>query len=412
MGFAESLPVQRVKPVIALAPFQGGLRDHSPNENHTVNTGGTWATVNGADGFSNGYLTATADPSLMCNELTIFASVGAEFSYGGLYEYILRLTDDSFYWNLYTGRSVAIAYDGTDASTYAHNYDEADSIAMTLTVGPAKPQFYENGAWSGEGNNDLTLAMNQVDWEIFGTSGGAYPWLSAGKVLLVYNEVLTAAEILALHDFCEARSTPHHGHNTNRGVYKDNIQTARVSLAAEDEGTVSNTGYFIDSGSWRVQEDDAGRYIECIGAGMLRRESLQGYGHWKFRFLHSGGVGRIIFFADSIGREGVDGRYYLEFTGANTRLVLRKSIAGTPSSMFFTEDLYITDYRAYEYTIERTSDGEITVWIQGGQYQDFTLVAPTFGTNPVTDNTNTDCLFVTYWLQAGDKIYLDEARPL
>ena len=61
--------------------------------------------------------------------------------------------------------------------------------------------------------------------------------------------------------------------HTGDPMYVDNIQTARVSLADETSGQLSNTGWLIVSGTWRMQEDATTglRYIECIADGTLRR---------------------------------------------------------------------------------------------------------------------------------------------
>ena len=143
---------------------------------------------------------------------------------------------------------------------------------------------------------------------------------------------------------------------------------------------------------------------------MIRRRSNQAHGRWDFRFTHGTGTGRIIFLADSIGREGVDNRYYLEFASdLSYRVSLRKATAGVVATIFTGTKWAIQPHVPYDYRVEHTAGGEFTILIRGNQYQSWTLV-PTTMNNPVIDTTHTFCRFVSYWLQPGDKLYLDEAR--
>jgi hypothetical protein len=119
--------------------------------------------------------------------------------------------------------------------------------------------------------------------------------------LLIYPGVLSVDEIAATHDYLVNRITPrlqwppggldYSGPQyTGEPTYVDNIQSARVSLANETSGQLSNTGLRIVSGTWSVDESAAGRKITCVADGKLRKPLPGADTYTTARFDKTGGV--------------------------------------------------------------------------------------------------------------------------
>jgi hypothetical protein len=77
---------------------------------------------------------------------------------------------------------------------------------------------------------------------------------------------------------------------TSDPIYVDNIQTARVSLANETAGQLSNTGMTIVSGTWAITESASGRAITCVVAGQLRGSAQGASAATTKLFTQTGGV--------------------------------------------------------------------------------------------------------------------------
>ncbi len=73
-------------------------------------------------------------------------------------------------------------------------------------------------------------------------------------------------------------------------MFLDNIQTARVTLANETSGHMSNTTPKIVSGTFALREDATGRYYYCVGAGKLRQHLLGADGFDTKLFTETGGA--------------------------------------------------------------------------------------------------------------------------
>jgi hypothetical protein len=55
--------------------------------------------------------------------------------------------------------------------------------------------------------------------------------------------------------------------------------------------------------------------------------------------------------------------------------------------------------------ITRTKDGEFYVYVKGGTFgNDWTLIVESGGSNPVTENTNTESEYFVLDFDAGDRV--------
>jgi hypothetical protein len=112
---------------------------------------------------------------------------------------------------------------------------------------------------------------------------------------LVYPAALSGDEIADISVYCAGVITPRKqwpggGLTTGDPKYVDNIQTARVSLANETSGNLSNTEIGIVSGTWKVTESAAGRTITCVANGQLKRYLVGASGFTTQKFEQTGGV--------------------------------------------------------------------------------------------------------------------------
>lgn len=193
-------------------------------------------------------------------------------------------------------------------------------------------------------------------------------------------------------------------------LYLDSIQDSQISSAAETIGQLSDSGYLIESGSFKINGDATGKWIECISAGTLCRRAYGAYGTWDFDLdkASNGHDFSTRFIAGNRAEEAMpstpdDG--YMLYLQAVNRVTLRETGTGY---LFYSAQSYINSPGRYQYKITRSATGEFAVYIRDWGDVDWGLVIADSGSNPVTDTTVQDALYVVFGLGAGDKIYLDQ----
>jgi hypothetical protein len=301
MGLVDTLPISRVRPVLFLAPWLGTLRDESGNSNHATPV----APIRWVEGERDALLTNGAG----------YISIGASSSIAGMTastilfagrilqqttsDYIVRsMTGATVYWYLIAGN--VVLYDGTSFSLCPCDVIGARSLAVTIPGTTGKPEFFTDGVSDGFGGLDVSVTWPSSEIRLFGVSG-INGLESPATALAIYPDVLTAAEIADWHDYTIDLLTPRkqwpaQGLDyagvtfTGEPTYVDNIQSARVSLADETAGRLSNTGLSILLGTWRVVEDSSGRKISCVADGKLRRKLTGADTYATARFDSTGGV--------------------------------------------------------------------------------------------------------------------------
>jgi hypothetical protein len=278
----------------------GTLRDHSGNGNHaTVGTGAPyWTTANGCDSiYSNdpGRLNIAAAESLEVGDITIFLS--GDFRAMET-EYMLRSVDGAGIY-FYTLANTFVFHSGAVDSVQGHSIIGNTSIAVTATAAASKPLFYADGAYVGDGNVNTSVAVPSSNWYALGATAST-GCKSPVSCIMMFPSVLTETEILSLHNWCGSRFSlrkqwPGGGLDQPSDaivspVFLDNIQTARVTLANETSGKLSNTDFSINSGTWAVAEDDDGKYLSCVGAGQLEYGLIGASGYTTDAFVETGGA--------------------------------------------------------------------------------------------------------------------------
>jgi hypothetical protein len=175
-------------------------------------------------------------------------------------------------------------------------------------------------------------------------------------------------------------------------------------------------GHFLKgTGSYEIKElttqdsvlkhlDKGKQYLECTSAGAVAWLSDQAFGEWEFDLLKTSTNIPVVHFINN--STSPNNGYGLRIN--NTEQVgLYEYAAGSPSYKFFTNGFYIDRDVWYRFKITRTLDGEFSVYIKGGDYgvADWTLIDDiSLGTNPVTDTTYSDSIYMVLDFDAGDRI--------
>ncbi len=200
---------------------------------------------------------------------------------------------------------------------------------------------------------------------------------------------------------------------TGDPLFLDNIQTARVTLADQTSGRLSNTPYQIESGSWALKEDvtTGERYIECVVAGIIARRNLFARGTLEFDVEKGGGTNSLDLLFSVVAptdwADSAQNGYMYQFSSTE-RAVLRRITAGVSTPIAMSDAAYVVNNQRYKIRISVSTAGVFTAYIMGGTFANWTLVsAAGGGSNPVTDNTHTTSVYAVFVFDAGDRLYLD-----
>ena len=278
MGLLESLPVQRIRPV-AIWPFWlGSLRDHSGNGNHGTATNMNWRRCAGQDGVfpttSSSRVDINYDPSIAVTDMTIFAVSMSGFRQESAQQLLVNRGGAAYQLVLRSDRLRLRA--GLANSDRVTTYRGAQSICVALVSGVGS-EFYVDGSSVGTGGA-VTPDTNADALDIVGATATAP--ISECQLMAMYGEPLSSTEVSDLHNWAVSRFTPSKqwpggglsfpgGLSTGDPVFVDSIQTARVTLADETSGLLSNTEFSINSGTWAIAEDADGKYVSCVANGQL-----------------------------------------------------------------------------------------------------------------------------------------------
>jgi hypothetical protein len=260
-------------------PFsQGTIRDSSGNGNHATNTGCHWGGDGQRDAVSfagTDVLSVPDDPSIRLTIGTAFVS-GKNFHIQSIAGRILskRVAGPTTNYEFRASAANILLYDGTNTRSAVFAPDVSTrSFAVTFQDGEVA-DLYKDGAWESVFNGVSDITTNEFPLLIGNVSGGSAPtpWDLDG--VLLYDQLLTAAEIALIHTWSQSRFTPRKqwpggGLAVSNPKYIDNIQTAQVTFVNATAGLLSNTGLTVTSGTWAVGEDATGKYLSCVAAGDL-----------------------------------------------------------------------------------------------------------------------------------------------
>mgnify|MGYP000880965969 FL=1 len=152
-------------------------------------------------------------------------------------------------------------------------------------------------------------------------------------------------------------------------------------------------------GSFKIKEDNTGKYLTCTSTGKFAFQSFPAFGTWQFEIYKKASSDVINYWFVSDTASGSSG-YSLSFTN-NNAIILYKDA----NILFSTNNNYISSEVWYSFKITRALfDKKIYVYIKGGTFADWTLVTASTGTNPIADATYVYSKFNVIELTANDGV--------
>jgi hypothetical protein len=280
------LPQLSIDPVLFLPLWRGTLRDYSPAAQSVTPSPGHWGTTGQRDGYyctpAGARLQVAHSTSLSSPDITLFWS-GRHFKQVPNARIFSKRDGGGLEYELFTSTTTLALNDGSNIRSRAVDLTSKRSVAVAIESGQAA-QVYLDGALDGPMNGTSTIVGTTAALNVTGYWVANFPWENKLELALVYPGPLSAAEVGRLHDYSQAAGTPRlqwpgagldlPGRpplQSGDPTYVDNVQSARVSLANETSGQLSNSGWRIASGTWLVAEDVTGRYYSCVGSGTLER---------------------------------------------------------------------------------------------------------------------------------------------
>jgi len=307
---------------------------------------------------------------------------------------------------------------GVNSDLVTAGFVGAKSINVSLTAGGV-PEFFADHVSLGVGDTAVTPATGTDDLNMLGD--GASPLLSACEAVVAYAAPLTVADLTLLDAYMDARITPRKQwpggglRYPDRGdpytpalgdpMFLDNIRTARVTLADQTSGRLSNTPYQIESGTWALKEDatTGERYIECVVGGTISRRNVEAYGTWEITqqraIKNSTLLYSLVAIKNTWNMPGNNG-WYLRHRLNTENLALVRVTNGVPVTFVGQVD-GIAFNAKYEFTVTRTSAGVWNVYIKGGVYTNWTTIISG------TDNVHSSSAFSGISCAAGDRLFAD-----
>lgn len=168
-------------------------------------------------------------------------------------------------------------------------------------------------------------------------------------------------------------------------------------------GQIPTTIWRVGSGSWSTVVDPA---LSCATAGFCSTAQKLAFGTWEFSVSKPDAVAWEVAFAAgaraAVGDASQNG--YSLVLDATEALILRRRTAGAATTLFATGAGFLAADTLYQLRATRDLDGELFVYVKGGIFDEWTLVSPTTGTNPVTDANHVSS---EYWVNdcgAGVKL--------
>lgn len=151
----------------------------------------------------------------------------------------------------------------------------------------------------------------------------------------------------------------------------------------------------VETGSFKVIEEATGKSVECVTDGYCFMPYSDLYGTWEWEMLLGDSANNgYLRFTDT--PDLVNIKYTIGYIG--TKFVCRDNVGAV--WLFYTAVDYITTHTWYKLKMTRTLDGEFTFYSDGSLVD----VSGGFGTNPETNTTSTECSFLVFDMDTGDRI--------
>lgn len=220
----------------------------------------------------------------------------------------------------------------------------------------------------------------------FGTLGGMAD-------LRLYSSNLTAAERTKIYEEGAKRLT--------RSILGKGTASTLANVTA---GQISNTPFSALSGSFSVTDSAGKSFLTGVSAGIASGGvSKQAYGTWAFK-MYTGGIIDFQMASEKNGYYTDAGNTGYFFEYYNLGVILYKSAGGGGYTKLMEATNFLASNTEYDVCITRSYKGSWSLYVKGGAFPVWTLVTPTFGTNPVIDNAYTTSKYLVEYLGAGAKV--------
>lgn len=288
----------------------------------------------------------------------------------------------------------------------------------TLTIGKwyqALCEIHSDGTKTFYVDNSVEISNTEHTTNLTDASGttltlsGRYGfnfWTGELADLRVYNKILSAAEKNNLYK--QYAKTP---------LYIEDFSDANESVTAQTV-FVENTDFKVASGSFKIARDETNRpgkkHLECVSSGVAYIQSDMVFGTWEWdMWKGTGGTQPLVMFVasrfeDSFLAPADNYGYGLYMnTSAFRRVLLVENSGASVANLAYTGTNYVAEYGEwYSFRVTRRYDGQITMYIKGGSFSNWTLidVSGGSGSNPTTDISTTDSKFFVLELDSLDRI--------
>lgn len=184
--------------------------------------------------------------------------------------------------------------------------------------------------------------------------------------------------------------------NTSYGSYIADGRGWNETLVGVTDGGLSNTGFYLNSGEFKVEEDEcAKKKVTTISNGDFYFPSKIAYGEWSFDLYWDGSNTNIYFINDANSYNNNGYSINIPLTGM-VSLYQNSTIGNTP--LFSTIAGYLSFSTNYRFKITRDISTETF-----SVYIDDVLAVVNSGSNPVIDTTYDTSEFAVVQLSTGDE---------
>lgn len=244
---------------------QGTLADKSGNGHNGTVSGNVSPipTVVGRAGRFNGTSSQIALPSQV--NLGKTHTILGTFSGNTDNRMVVAYTTTHFAFYLFTNTWYYRAGAGNDVSW--SDTPDANLHRYAIVRSGTSVELFIDGASQGTetlgADNDLTL-------QYIGSSGSSYYWVGDIKDLEFLNRAMSDDEIAA-----DYRTY------AKKVMFHEDWVGARPSVANETTGMLGDSGWSIESGTWKISESATWKGAECVVAGQLKYRGLLGASDWN-----------------------------------------------------------------------------------------------------------------------------------
>jgi hypothetical protein len=263
----------------------------------------------------------------------------------------------------------ACVFDGEQATNNNKVRVHLDNSLPTVTVAESFPSTVPNLAGTA-------LSYGRLSW------ADTKPPPAKNDYFAIYPQALTPEQVSYVYKQIAGRCT-----------FQLDMQRVPVSLAnLVGPCEVPGTPFRLQAGgTWKVSEDATGKHwLEYVSGTAYEAwvKNTQAYGTYVFDYYHAASGGYCFFISNVTSIPGSTRNAYA-ITASSTSLNLVKYSPSGASTTLMAAASSIAVGNWYKIAVTRTSPGVFTVWIKGGAYLDWTMIAATSGTNPATDTAYT-----------------------